>query len=67
MKFCYDTSFTLPKQSKRSRSVFYDGTIFLGSFWKEKKAPSYNRRNTVSLKTLHDFVTVFIKAYKSSS
>ena len=68
MKFCYDTSFTLPKQPKRSRSVLYDGTIFLGSFGRKKKAPSYNLRNTVKpLKTLHDFVTVFKKAYKSSS
>ena len=38
MKFCYNTKFTLPKQSQRSRS--------LGLFWKEKTL-SYNRRNTV--------------------
>ena len=48
MKFCYNTNFTLPKQSKRSRSVLKDGSRSLGLFWKEKN-PSYNRRNTVSL------------------
>ena len=46
MKFCYNTNFTLPKQSQRSRSVFQDGSRSLGLFWKENN-PSYNRRNTV--------------------
>ena len=46
MKFCYNTNFTLPKQSQRSRSVLQDRSRSLGLFWKEK-APSYNRRNTV--------------------
>ena len=46
MKFCYNTKFTLPKQSQRSRSVLQDGSRSLGLFWKEK-APSYNRRNMV--------------------
>ena len=30
------TSFTLHKQSQRSRSIIYDGSRFLGLFWKEK-------------------------------
>ena len=46
MKFCYNTNFTLPKQSQRSRSVLQDGSTSSGLFWKEK-TPSYNRRNTV--------------------
>ena len=46
MKFCYNTNFTLPKQSQRSRSVFQDGSRVLGLFWKENNL-SYNRRNTV--------------------
>ena len=47
MKFCYNTDFTLPKQSQRSRSVLQDGSRSLELFWKEK-TPSYNQRNTVS-------------------
>ena len=35
--FCYNTSFTLPKQSQRSRSILLDGSRFWGLFWKEKK------------------------------
>ena len=35
MKFCYNTSFTLPKQSQRSRSILKDGSRSLGLFWKE--------------------------------
>ena len=46
MKFCYNTKFTLPKQSQRSRSILQDGSRSLGLFWKEKPM-SYNRRNTV--------------------
>ena len=46
MKFCYNTNFALPKQSQRSRPVLQDGSRSLGLFWKEKKTPSYNRRNT---------------------
>ena len=46
MKFSYNTKLTLPKQSKRSRSVLQDGSRSLGLFWK-KKTLSYNRRNTV--------------------
>ena len=46
MQCCYNTKFTLPKQSQRSRSVLQDGSRSLGLFWKEK-TPSYNRRNTV--------------------
>ena len=45
MKFCYDTNFTLPRQSQRSRSVLQDGSRSLGLFWKEKTL-SYNQRNT---------------------
>ena len=39
MKFCYNTSFSLPKQSQSSISVLSDGSRFLGLFWKEKKIP----------------------------
>ena len=46
MKFWYNTNFTLPKQSQRSRSVFQDRSRLLGLFWKENNL-SYNRRNTV--------------------
>ena len=53
MKFCYNTNFTLPKQSKRSRSIFQDGSRSLGLFWKENNL-SYNRRNTVD----HNFITL---------
>ena len=49
MKFCYNTNFTLPRQSQRSRSVLQDGSRSLGLFWKEKIL-SYNRGNTVILK-----------------
>ena len=37
MKFCYNTSITLPKQSQISRSVLQDGSRSLGLFWKKKK------------------------------
>ena len=37
MKFYYNTSFTLPKQSQRSRSILKDGSRFLELFWKDKK------------------------------
>ena len=46
MKFCYNTKFSLPKHSQRSRSILQDGSTSLGLFWNEK-TPSYNRRNTV--------------------
>ena len=36
-KFCYNTNFTLPKQSQRSRSILQDGSTSLGLFLKEKK------------------------------
>ena len=39
-------SFTLLKQSQRSRSVLSDGSRFLGLIWKAKIL-SYNRRNMV--------------------
>ena len=37
MKFCYNTNFTLPKLSQRSRSILQDGSRSFGLFWKEKK------------------------------
>ena len=46
MKCCYNTNFTLPRQSQRPRSILQDGSRILGLFWKEK-IPSYNQRNTV--------------------
>ena len=51
MKFCYNTNFTLPKQSQRSRSILQDGSRSLRLFWKEKTL-SYNRRNTVFIKSV---------------
>ena len=36
MKFCFDTSFTFPKQSQRSRSILQDGSRFLELFRMEK-------------------------------
>ena len=36
MKFCYNTNFTLPKQSQGSRSILEDGSRSLGLFWNEK-------------------------------
>ena len=38
MKFCYNTSFILPKQSQRAKSFLEDGCEILGLFWKEKKS-----------------------------
>ena len=38
MKFFYNTNFTLPKQSQRSRSILQDGSRSLGLCWKEKKS-----------------------------
>ena len=55
MNFCYNSNFTLPKQSQRSRSVFQDGSRSLGLFWKENN-PSYNQRNTVVEK--HDLLVL---------
>ena len=46
MKFCYNTNFTLLRQSQRSRAVLQDESRSLGLFWKEKTL-SYNQRNTV--------------------
>ena len=36
MKFWYNTNFTLPRQSQRSRSILQDGSRSLRLFWKEK-------------------------------
>ena len=46
MKFSYNTNLTLPKQSKRSRSILQDRSRSLGLFWK-KETLSYNQRNTI--------------------
>ena len=59
MKFCYNTNFTLPKQSQRSRSVLQDRSRSLGLFWKEKTL-SYNRRNTVLLMVLCGIMICFV-------
>ena len=48
VKFCCYTSFTLSKQSHRSRSALFDAYRFLGLFCKEKSL-SYNQRNMVKL------------------
>ena len=37
MKFCYNTSLILPKQSQKSRSILQDGSRFLGLFLEGKK------------------------------
>ena len=37
MKFCYNTNFTPPKHSERSRSALQNGSIFLGLFGKGEK------------------------------
>ena len=47
MKFCFNTSFTIPKQSQRSISILQDGSRFLALFWMDKN-PSYNRRNRLN-------------------
>ena len=48
MKFSYNTNLTLPKQSKRARSVLQDKTdLDLWDCFGRKKTLSYNQRNTV--------------------
>ena len=48
MKLCYMVmSFTLPKQSQRSRSILNEGSRFLALFLEETETLSYNRRITV--------------------
>ena len=37
MEFCYNTNFTLPKQSQGSRSILQDGSRYLGLLSKEKE------------------------------
>ena len=37
MKFCYNTTSTLPKQCQSSRSVLQDGSRTFGLLWKGKK------------------------------
>ena len=59
MKFCYNTNFTLPEQSQRSRCILEEGSISLGLLWKEKTL-SYNQRNTV-LKLI--LLSKFVHAY----
>ena len=36
MKFCYNMSYYLPKQSQRSRFILQDRSRFFGMFWREK-------------------------------
>ena len=58
LKFCYTTSFSLPKQPQRSRSILQDTfrSRFLELFWQEKTL-SYNQRNMVfSYKTCLPFL-----------
>ena len=47
MKFCCNMSFTLPKQSQKSRSILKDGSRFLGLFWKEKTVLSLKKYGTL--------------------
>ena len=53
MKFCYDTSFILPKQSQISGSSYKTDLDFLNCFGK-KKTPSYDRRNLVHIFFLNE-------------
>ena len=46
MKFSFNTNFTIPKLSQRSRSILQDGSRSLGLFRKENTL-SYNQRNLV--------------------
>ena len=56
MKFCLNTSFNLPKQSQKSRSVLQDRNLDLSyktdlDFWDcflEEKKLFYNRRNMLA-------------------
>ena len=59
MKFWCNTNFTLPKQSQRSRSIFQDGSRFLGLLWKEN-IPSYNRRNMVCMNVQMNLVNTVV-------
>ena len=59
MKFCYNTNFTLPKQSQRSRSILQDGSRSLGLFWKEKTL-SYNQRKTVIGTSLETMIMIIL-------
>ena len=60
MKLCYNTDFTLPKQSQRSRPVLQDGSRSWDCFGREK-TPSYNRRNTVTYGNIkvHSYFSMF--------
>ena len=62
MKFCNNTSFTLPKQSQRSRSILNDGSRFLGLFWKEK-TPSYNQRNMIMNALSYNHPSLFLRGW----
>ena len=44
MKFPYNTSFTFPKQSQRSR---YKMDLYFWDWFGREKIPSYNQRNMV--------------------
>ena len=54
MKLCCNMSFTLPKQSQRSRPVTIDGSRFLGLFRKEKPLPN----NRISMVYCNVFLSV---------
>ena len=62
MKFCNNTSFILPKQSQRSRSILKDGSRFLGLFWKEK-TPSYNQRNMIMNALSYNHPSLFLRGW----
>ena len=46
MKFCYNTSYALPKQPK-DLDLFYKMDLGFWDCFGMKKTPSYNQRNTV--------------------
>ena len=71
MKFCYNTSCTLPKRSQKSRSVLQDRSRFLGLFWKKRTIqvlPSLNNPKDLDLsyKTDLDFWDYFERKKTSS-
>ena len=51
MKLCYNTIFTRPKQSQRSKPLLKDGSRFLGLFWKEKSV-LYPKKYSICSDTL---------------
>ena len=67
MKFCYNTNFTLPKQSQGSRSILQDGSRSLGLFWnvktsvlQPKKYSILNKHVALSVILSHTFLSLLV-------